>query len=94
MSDSEILESNLLGALAVAVKRSCRECAYSFMESGDRVCRRHPPQTTFIVVPEQKIVPTPQGPRPQQVMAIRNFSGFPIVQHEQWCGEFQQKVRL
>ena len=74
-------------------KKSCRECEFSAVESGDRVCRRGPPQTTFIMVPEQKMVPTPQGPRSVQAMAIRNFTGFPVVQHEQWCGEFRQKVR-
>lgn len=99
--DVEVLEGtiDLGGVLPVkpaelALKRrSCRECDYSFMESGDRVCRFMPPQVTFIALPEQKMMPTPQGPRPANVMALRNFTGFPIVQNEQWCGQFKQKVR-
>lgn len=100
MSESETLESVDLGGLQpvkphiiTVARRSCRECQFSFMEGGDRVCRFNPPQVTYIAMPGQKMVPTPQGPRPAQVMEIRNFSGFPIVQHEQWCGQFMAKVR-
>src|SRR5215510_3478236 len=81
------------GNVLVPVKKSCRECVFAAMEGGDRVCRRNPPQVTYIMVPEMKAVVTPQGPRQQQVMAIRNFSGFPVVQNEQWCGHFSPKER-
>jgi len=72
---------------------SCRECSYSHMEGKDRVCRFNPPQVTFIAAPDQQVQQTPQGPRVVQVVALRNFTGFPIVQNEQWCGQFAAKVR-
>jgi hypothetical protein len=74
-------------------RRSCRECDYSAMEGPDRVCRFNPPQVTFIAVPGQKAVNTPQGMRTVPALELKNFTGFPIVQHEQWCGQFAPKVR-
>jgi hypothetical protein len=80
------------GSALVAARGSCRECFFSHVEGGDRVCRFYPPQVTFIAVPETKMVPTQHGPRPQQVVALRNFSGFPVVQHEAWCGQYRHKI--
>lgn len=69
------------------IARACEACIYSAKEVPDLVCRRHPPQVTFLVVP--RMVPTPQGPR--QAMATVPHTAFPIMQRDQWCGEFRQK---
>lgn len=68
--------------------KTCSSCGYSVKEKGDRVCRFNPPQATMIGIPTPQMVPTPQGPR--QVMAMRpqNFSGFPLVADDQWCGQW------
>jgi hypothetical protein len=69
------------------VARACEACAYSAKEAPDLVCRRNPPQVTFLVMP--RMLPTPQGPR--QVMGPVPVTSFPIIQRDQWCGEFRQK---
>lgn len=71
------------------LERACAACHYSVKEGADIVCRRMPPQLTFLALPSQ----TPPGlGRPAGVsLAIQHFCGFPIVQKDQWCGEFRPK---
>jgi hypothetical protein len=73
------------------IARACEACRFSAMEKPDLVCRRYPMQVTFLVVPSEVIVGTPNGPR--RVMQARAVphSAFPVMQRDQWCGEFQQK---
>lgn len=68
--------------------KTCSSCGYGVKEKGDLVCRFNPPHATFIAVPHQQVMPTPQGPRPVTAMKIQNFSGFPLVQPDQWCGQW------
>jgi hypothetical protein len=67
------------------IARACSICVYSAIEGKDLVCRRNPPQVTFMAVPG--IVPGPLG-KPQQGMQILPFTTFPIVRKDQYCGEF------
>lgn len=69
-------------------KRACAACTSSFKEGADLVCRFNPPTASLHAVPE--MVPGPGG-RPQQVMALKPFSGFPIVRPDFWCAKFEQK---
>lgn len=69
--------------------KTCSACHFGVKEKGDLVCRNLPPQCTFIAVPHQQVMPTAQGPRHVSVMKIQNFSGFPIVQGDQWCGKWE-----
>lgn len=71
--------------------KTCSACHFGVKEKGDLVCRNLPPQCTFIAVPHQQVMPTAQGPRHVSVMKIQNFSGFPIVQDDQWCGKWEAK---
>lgn len=71
--------------------KTCSSCGYGVKEKGDLVCRNMPPQCTFIAVPFQQMVPTPRGPQAQTGMRIQNFSGFPGVQPDQWCGKWEAK---
>ena len=67
--------------------RACASCEFGVKEQSDLVCRRHPPQVTFLALPG--MVPTPQGPR--QGFQIVPHTSFPIMRPDQWCGEY--KVR-
>jgi hypothetical protein len=73
------------------IARACGACKYSAEEKPDLVCRRFPPQVTFLVVPSEVIVGTPNGPR--RVMQARAVphSAFPTMQRDQSCWEFKQK---
>lgn len=72
--------------------RACAACVSSCKEGSDLVCRYDPPQVTFLVVPGPvTMVPTPQGPRPQQAMQAVPHTSFPIVRPDMWCGRFEQK---
>ena len=95
MSDTDEAEVSALAELKPfngskiipVVARACEGCKWSATEQNDLVCRRHPPQVTFMAVPQ--MVPTPQGPK--QAMMAKAFTGFPVIRRDQWCGEFAQK---
>lgn len=85
MDDASVVAG--LKPFALITPESCQGCHFSHMEGSDRVCRRFPPQLTFIAVPVQR--KTLQGVG--TAMEIRNFTGYPIMQHDQWCGEWTLK---
>lgn len=70
------------------VSKLAPACEFSVKEGQDRVCRYHPPQSTFLAVPGMQ--PGPLG-RPVQGIAIRPFCGFPIVRDDQWCGQYRKR---
>jgi hypothetical protein len=61
--------------------RTCRACAHSQIEGAQRTCHAHPPSAHPI------LMPTPQGPRP-----VGTTSAFPIVQDNEWCGEWRARI--
>lgn len=74
------------------MSRACEACGYCVKEPpGDLTCHRMPPQLTYLALPTMQ--PGALGSRPQQGLAIQNYSGWPIVRRDQWCGEFTQKGR-
>jgi|SRR5215467_2135480 len=74
------------------VKRACRTCKWSEMEGKDRVCRFDPPKVAFIPVPtQQRVVHNGQGMTIPGV-EVRPVSGFPMVQHDQWCRMWDKKL--
>jgi hypothetical protein len=81
-----------LKPLAVVQRKACRTCMFSEMEGKDRVCRLNPPHITWIAVPSMQLVQTPRGPQQVPGMELRSFSGFPIVQHDQFCWQYKRKV--
>lgn len=99
MDDNEIDLSDLQPITPVApgpVKllirvRRCDNCGFSAKEGKDLVCRFNPPQVTFLLVPTQITVGTPNGPRMQQAVQPMNHTGFPIMRPDMWCGRFEAK---
>ena len=69
------------------IMRACASCDHSAKEGQDRVCRRYPPQVTFLAVPGK--VMTRQGL--QTGMQITPFTSFPIMRDDQNCGEFKRR---
>ena len=69
--------------------RACAACEFSVKEQNDLTCHRMPPQLTFMGLPQQ--VPAALGRPGGSGIAIQNFTGFPIVRPDQWCGEFRPK---
>lgn len=61
---------------------TCGRCRFYVQEKADRVCRRLPPQISFLVVPSDKIA---------GAFELRTYTGFPVMQPEQWCGMFERK---
>ena len=60
---------------------NCGSCRFFWLDrEDDWVCRRHPPATTVMMVPDPdepgRVVPRP-------------FCTFPYVEPEYWCGEWQ-----
>lgn len=85
---AEVQPLTVNGKIVPIITRSCEACAFSAKEAPDLVCRRNPPQVTFLVMP--RMVATPQGPR--QAMGPVPVTSFPIMQRDQWCGEFRMKT--
>jgi len=92
-------EEGLSGSIVIPkftpreVKRECRTCAWSAMEGKDRVCRFEPPKVAFIPIPTQQRIAGPNG----QMMTVggvevRPVSGFPVVQHDQWCRLWDKRL--
>jgi hypothetical protein len=60
----------------------CATCRF-FLPAERPECRAHPPQTSFVAVPQQTL----QGP----AIGIQQISSFPHTQLEHWCGEWAAK---
>lgn len=75
------------------IARACVACTSSATEGRDLVCRRNPPQVTFLIVPGPvTMVPGPGGrAQPQQAMQAVPHTAFPVMRPDQWCGMFEQK---
>ena len=71
------------------IERACAVCRWSAMEQNDLVCRRLPPQVTFMQLAQ--MMQTPNGPRPTGAMQIVPFTSFPVMRKDQWCGEFSDR---
>ena len=65
--------------------RACASCEFGVKEGNDLVCRRNPPQSTFLAM--QAMVPGPMG-RMVPGFEIKPFTGFPVMRPDQWCGEY------
>jgi len=81
-----------LGSLKLPSReRACAQCEFSAREQTDRVCRKDPPKVFLFMLPAG-------GPgalqRPGQApMQIITQTCFPVVRDDQWCGEFQPRLR-
>lgn len=61
----------------------CDSCHYrNRLDEQTLECRRFPPQSTVIMTLQQSVLHA----QPQHVPVP--FCGFPLVQPDQWCGEF------
>lgn len=59
---------------------SCQQCKFAVLAPGNvkqRQCRRNPPTAAHIMI------------RAGQFMT---YTGFPVVQPDNWCGEFRPKI--
>ena len=68
--------------------RACASCEFGVKEGNDLVCRRNPPQSTFLAM--QTMVPGPMG-RLVPGFEIKPFTGFPVMRPDQWCGEYSAR---
>lgn len=79
------MSSSLIVPREVAAKlqpQSCASCRFMHKlpaPDPDRECRRHTPLMTVLLV----VQPPALQPRP------RPFSSFPLVNPDQWCGEWE-----
>lgn len=69
--------------------RACAACEFGVKEQADLTCHRMPPQSTFLGLPQQ--MPSTLGRPGGGGIAIQNFTGFPIIRPDQWCGEFRPR---
>ena len=61
--------------------QSCSNCRFfNKLGDGDQECRRRVPQSTVLMIP---------APPPRMDFMPRPFSSFPLVQPDQWCGEWE-----
>lgn len=74
-------------SIVAVVARACESCSFCVKEQADLTCHKGPPQVTFMALPTMQ--PGPRGP--QQGLAIQNYSGWPIVRRDQWCGAFEAR---
>ena len=70
-----------ISALAKSKKATgaCLDCRWSTHHGNDLECRRFPPQLSIILVPGK----VANHVKPE------SFTGYPVVQPDLWCGEFQ-----
>lgn len=60
---------------------NCTSCSHrNRLDENTIECRRFPPQVTILLVQQRTIMGDQIGPQ--------SFAGFPLVQADQWCGEF------
>lgn len=68
----------------------CNECKYFIPDKKgpQGVCRRYPAQLTITLIPAQDKFT-------QQTSLMQRFdSGWPVVQSDQWCGEWKSLIQV
>jgi hypothetical protein len=76
-------------ATAMGKAQTCATCRFMWALGPSLVCRRFPPVSTIIMVPDpqQRVIgPGMQALRPEQICSL------PQVQQGAWCGEWQKAV--
>ena len=81
MAESLQLPTGLAGVPA------CSRCRHGYMDGGELVCRRNPPQVTIVLVPNPSSLSRGHGLTPQIL------AGFPNVTGDMACGEFSVSAR-
>lgn len=66
--------------------RVCANCVHTWVEDAKRMCRAHPPQITFLIMPQAR--PDIMTGRMANGVSLEGLSGWPIVQATHSCGEF------
>jgi len=70
--------------------QTCSSCRWRYLPPGgksDIECRRHAPMTSTLLVPVQG--PAIHRQRPQMALQPKNFSTFPLIMDDFWCGDWE-----
>ena len=100
MSTGLVLPASVVAKIAKGTERTetCASCKYRFLpeapagKKADVECRRRAPSTSVLLVPMQTPAITRGGPATQ--LMPQNFSTFPLIRDEFWCGEWEANPGL